>query len=288
MSRYRKVDPRIWNDAKFRSMTDNGKLAFLMLLTHPGMTALGGMRSTVPGLAEELGWTTEAFRQAFREALRKGMAKHDEKACLIVLPNFLRYNRPESPNVVKAWVESLDLLPECALKAELIEQVRDFAKGMSEAFAKALPEAFAKPMPYQEQEQEQEQEEQTLAQLPLTSGPVVVKAQTRNAIEAIYQQYPRKVAKKDALKAIGKAIAMLQASGRTEREAQEYLYRRAQAFAKSPAGQNGEYTPHPTTWFNRGSFDDDEREWQRPGDNGAADGRKPVPQLKFVKPGVMQ
>jgi hypothetical protein len=111
---------------------------------------------------------------------------------------------------------------------------------------------------------------------------------TRNPVEAIYQAYPRKIAKKDALKAIGKAIAMLESGGRTEREAQEYLYRRTQAFATSPAGRNGEYTPHPTTWFNRGSFDDDEQEWQRSGDNGAVNGRKLVPQLKFVKPGVMQ
>jgi hypothetical protein len=75
------------------------------------------------------------------------MAKHDGKACLMVLPNFLKYNRPESPNVVKAWGDSLDLLPECDLKTELITRVK--------AFAEALPEAFAKTMPYQEQEQEQ-------------------------------------------------------------------------------------------------------------------------------------
>jgi hypothetical protein len=158
MSRYRKVDPRIWNDAKFRALSDNGKLAFFMLLTHPNMTALGGMRTTVAGLAEELGWSTEAFREAFQEALRKGMAKHDEKACLVVLPNFLRYNKPESPNVIKAWANSLDLLPECPLKSELIERVKAFAEGMTKTFGEALPEAFAKAMPYQEQEQEQEKD----------------------------------------------------------------------------------------------------------------------------------
>src|ERR1700712_4610425 len=104
MARYRKVDSRIWNDAKFRELSDKGKLAFFMLLTHPSMTALGGMRTTISGLAEEIGWPPEAFREAFQEVSRKGMAKHDEKACLMVLPNFLRYNRPESPNVIRACV----------------------------------------------------------------------------------------------------------------------------------------------------------------------------------------
>ncbi|RTL48875.1 MAG: hypothetical protein EKK46_15120 [Rhodocyclaceae bacterium] len=161
MARYRKIDPRIWNDEKFRAMSDNGKLAFLFLLTHPHMTALGAMRATIAGLAEELGWGTEAFREAFAEALLKGMAEHDPKACLIALPNFIRYNSPESPNVVKAWVGALDLLPECMLKNRTITRAKAFAEALPEAFAKALPEAFAKGMPYQEQEQEQEQEKTT-------------------------------------------------------------------------------------------------------------------------------
>ena len=83
MARYRKVDSRIWNDAKFRALSDKGKLTFFMLLTHPNMTALGGMRTTISGLAEELGWPVEVFRDAFREALQKGMAKHDQRACLV-------------------------------------------------------------------------------------------------------------------------------------------------------------------------------------------------------------
>lgn len=157
MARYRKIDPRIWNDEKFRGLSDNGKLAFLFLLTHPHMTSLGAMRATVGGLAEELGWSSEAFREAFQEALSKAMAEHDSEARMIALPNFIRYNPPESPNVIKAWVGSLDLLPECMLKTRVVTRAKALAEGLGEAFAKALPEAFAKAMPYQEQEQKQEQ-----------------------------------------------------------------------------------------------------------------------------------
>lgn len=156
MSRYRKIDPRIWNDAKFSSLSDRAKLVFFMLLTHPNMTALGAMRATLSGLAEELGWEPEAFREAFREASQKGMAEHDQKACLVALPNFIKYNPPESPNVIKAWSSALDLLPECSLKTRVTARAKAFAESMTEGFAKALPEAFSKGMPYQEQEQEQE------------------------------------------------------------------------------------------------------------------------------------
>lgn len=160
MARYRKIDTRIWNDAKFSALSDDGKLLFFMLLTHPNMTALGAMRGTPEGLAAEQRWPAERLSKAFGEALSKGIAEHDETACLIALPNFIRYNPPESPNVVKAWESALDLLPECALKFVVIQRAKAFAEGMSKGFSKALPEVFgealSKSMPIQEQEQEQE------------------------------------------------------------------------------------------------------------------------------------
>lgn len=157
MSRYRKVDPRIWNDAKFRELSDSAKLVFFMLLTHPGMTSLGAMRSTIAGLAEELAWDQEAFRKAFGEVSDKGMVQHDPAACFVTIPNFIRYNPPESPNVIKAWVGSLDLLPECDLKNTVLLRAKAFVDGLTEAYAKAFDEAFAKAMPNQEQEQKQKQ-----------------------------------------------------------------------------------------------------------------------------------
>lgn len=167
MIRYRKISTRIWNDQKFMGMSDAGKLAFMFMLTHPHMTPIGGMRATLPGLGAELGWTAEAFREAFREACSKGMAEHDERAAFVVLPNFLKHNGPESPNVVKSWVGCLDDLPECDLKLSCIRNAISHLEGMSEAFRKALPEAFrealSKAMPNQKQKQEQIRERDTHA-----------------------------------------------------------------------------------------------------------------------------
>jgi uncharacterized protein YdaU (DUF1376 family) len=88
-------------------------------------------------------------------------------------------------------------------------------------------------------------------------------------VEAIYQAYPRKVGKQAALKAIDKAVEQVaKANGWPIRDAQEFLFERTQAYARSPAGNDGEYTPHPATWFNRGSYDDDPAEWRRNGDMG--------------------
>ena len=176
MAHYRKIDPRMWNDEKFRTLSTEGKLAFVLLLTHPHMTALGAMRATIPGLAAELGG--KGFAEAFREVFAKGLAKHDEKASCVYLPRFLKYNKPESPNVVKAWAHSIDLIPECHLKSELIQEVKGFAEALPEAFGKALPKAFAKAMPNQEQEQEQEQEE-IPPLIPPLGGKTVIRAERK-------------------------------------------------------------------------------------------------------------
>ena len=172
MAKYRKIDPRIWNDRKFRELSDDGQLAFLFVLTHPHMTMLGAMRASISGLAEEKGWTVERMRKALGEAFQKALLKVDSEASFLWAANFLRYNKPESPNVVKSWESALNLLPECELKDQLIQQVKGFAEGLGKGFQEALPEAFAKAMPNQEQEQEQEQEQKnTSCAEPSDDGP---------------------------------------------------------------------------------------------------------------------
>lgn len=155
MSHYRKIDVRVWNDARFMSLSMEGKLAWFMLLTHPMMTSLGAIRATPDGLASELSFGAEAFREAFREALwdifDKGMADYDPKANLIALPNFLKYNKPENPNVVKAWAGAAEMLPECELKDLTIQRsiafAGDLGKSFKEATQKAFPKAYGKASP---------------------------------------------------------------------------------------------------------------------------------------------
>lgn len=188
MSRYRKVDPRIWNDAKFRTLSNRGKLLFFMLLTHPGMTALGAMRGTPSGLAEELTWSPEAFREAFGEVLSRGMAEHDAEACLIALPNFIRYNLPESPNVIKAWVGALDLLPECDLKTAILHRAKAITEEMTEGFVKAFSEAFAQAMPNQKPKQKPKPKKDKAPPPPVPGGAF-------DRFWAAWPKHSRKVAK---------------------------------------------------------------------------------------------
>lgn len=173
MSFFRKIDVRIWNDAKFRALSHSGKLVFIMLLTYPGMTALGAMRATPEGLGAELKMNPEAFREAFGEVLRQGLAEHDEEASCVFVPNFVRYQAAESPNVVKAWAKHLEWIPECELKNRAVAVAQAFVEGYGEAFRKAFRESFGKTSPNQKAvSSKQEGGEPHFAQSALPSAPL--------------------------------------------------------------------------------------------------------------------
>jgi len=242
VSRYRKIDPRIWNDEKFRTMSPGGKLVFMFFLTHPNLTALGAMRGTIPGLAAELGWRGKDFKQAFEEVFVKGMVRHDPEAACFLIPNFLKYNRPESPNVVKAWSASLDLIPECGLKVELIQRAKAFAEALPEAFREALP----KSMPYQEQKQELEQEQEP--------PPVSPPRGTINGFEQFRTTYPKWVGTEKAEEAWKKA--------RKKATTEEILGGLARTMGYITR-DNGQYIPNPATWLNQGRWADEPTKTQK-------------------------
>ena len=147
MARFRKIDPRIWNDENFAALRDREKLVFFFLLTHPHMTSLGAFRCSIEGLAVELGMPTSTFRRAFRAIEELQMVEFCAKHHAAALPNFLRYNLPQSPNVVKSWGKAgesaFDLIPECAVKLYTVERVLEALSKMGPPFVRALPPSFA-------------------------------------------------------------------------------------------------------------------------------------------------
>jgi hypothetical protein len=117
-------------------------------------------------------------------------------------------------------------------------------------------------MANQKQDQEQEQEE-TLAFTALATVKVSMSA---DDVERVYTAYPRHVGRTKALEAIRKAVTHL-GTGKDVpamdcASALVFLRDAVMRYARSPAGNAGNYTPHAATWFNQARYFDDEREWQ--------------------------
>ena len=168
---YRKLETKISNDAKFRSLSDDAKLLFYSLFFHSNSTSLGAMKCSIPGTAAEMGWTEEKARKAFYELSGvqsgiiteiipdtnpekytkpsendfMGLIKFDEKACYLEFPNYLKYNKPQNTNVVKSWSRSWDLIPECEMKFQLYQRLKEYTEGLGQSYLKSFLESFPIP-----------------------------------------------------------------------------------------------------------------------------------------------
>lgn len=77
----------------------------------------------------------------------------------------------------------------------------------------------------------------------------------------IYSAYPRKVGRKAAINAIRSALRV-----KTPEQLLEAVKAYSEAVDRWPASERN-FVPHPATWFNRGSYDDDRSTWERTENN---------------------
>jgi DnaA N-terminal domain len=183
-NRYRKIEVRMWGDEKFRALTPPqpcGQALWVYLLTGPHTGPIPGLfRAGRAGIAEELGWSQEAFDKAFREASDLGMVEADWKARVVFVPKAIKCNAPQSPNVVTGWAGEWQLIPECELKRKAYEVLKSAVyqcgESFGKAFAKALGKASAKTSPKTSpnQEQEQEQDKNVCAAVSATPAETTV------------------------------------------------------------------------------------------------------------------
>ncbi|MGQ3002503.1 MAG: hypothetical protein ACT6UH_22360 [Hydrogenophaga sp.] len=246
--RYRKVEVRTWGDAKFRALSPIppcGQGLWLFLITGPHTGPIPGLfRAGRAAMAEELGWELDAFDEAFGEAFRQGMVEADFKARVMWVPNAIKHNKPESPNVVKSWAAEFNLIPECELKWSAFESLKASIYALGESYGKAFDETFSKPSgkplpktsPNQEQEQEQEQEKK-----PSASSPAKLPTCPTQDLIALYHEVLPELPQ-----------VRLASKGRTR------ALKKVWAFAlesKKPDGsRRAENTEQAMTWF-RGYFE---------------------------------
>lgn len=171
MARFKKIDVRIWNDAKFNALSSDAQLIFLYLLTSPQTTMLGAVPVDKHTVSRILKFDDIRYGIGYKQLSQYGMLEYDE-AGIFWIKNFLKYNPPENPKVVIYYASLLDLFPECPLLIKIAKSVLraceargdsyvnalhpEFKKLAKYDIAKGMPYGIAYPMAYQEQEQEQE------------------------------------------------------------------------------------------------------------------------------------
>ena len=95
--------------------------------------------------------------------------------------------------------------------------------------------------------------------MPLSSEEMAVQ---------IYNLYPRKVAKRAAIRAIAHALSRVHdgevnQQPMTWEDAHRFLITKTRQYADSPAGNRESFTPYPATFYNQSRYLDHEIEWYR-------------------------
>jgi hypothetical protein len=157
MSRYRKIDPRIWKDEKFTSVTNDEKLVVLYCLTAQS-NRIGLFLFSCAMAAEELDIPSQTFTKRFKNVCRTFKWEYDERHRVLYIPTWWKYNPPENKNNVIGNLKDIDDLPDSLLINKFKSNLEYLDETFYETFTQTLEKHYPKRSPSQEQEQEQEQE----------------------------------------------------------------------------------------------------------------------------------
>lgn len=197
MARYRKFDPRFWKDEKVRSLTLTEKAIASYCIT--GQCNRIGIFSFSPGEgAEDLDIKPGTFGEGFKKVVKVLRFGWDEKARVMYLPRWWKYNTPENPNVLKAYLSDLHEVP----NSPLIELFTKNLIYLPETFHITFAEGIAKAIGKQPPNQEIEIEIETEIEIELETSPLPPKGkESLNGFDQFWTLYPKKKAKAKAREA---------------------------------------------------------------------------------------
>lgn len=144
---YRRIAVCMWTDQKWcDELTDDGRLAWFMLLSHRRTNRLGVYCGSVRHMAEDWpgSWPVDRMAAAFAELKAAGMIRMDARGRIAWILNFLRYNPPHNPNIVRGWVQDAADIPEGAIRDAVMAEAEAETAALGTAFLKAFRESFPK------------------------------------------------------------------------------------------------------------------------------------------------
>lgn len=171
MRDYGKVQTSFWTSTTMRSLTDDGRMLALYLITSPHSTIAGVFRLPDGYVCEDLQWSAERVREGFLELFRKGFSNRCETTKWVWVCAHLEWNPPENPNQRKSAAKVAAGIPdECGWKPDFMRvcgPLLDLPPWSPPNACATLSKGFSN----QEQEQEQEQDSPSLRSGVATTAP---------------------------------------------------------------------------------------------------------------------
>lgn len=127
MRDYGKVHTSFWTSSNIHSLSDDGRMLALYLLTCPHGTISGVFRLPDGYACEDLQWTAEKVKTTLAELFNNGFATRCEVTKWVWVIKHFEWNPPENPNQRKAAAKMADQIPSsCSWKVDFIDKCGSF------------------------------------------------------------------------------------------------------------------------------------------------------------------
>lgn len=161
-AKFRKTDPRIWHDEKFRTLSTDEKLFALYCLTSSQTNRIGIFPLSIALAAEQTGYPCDTLGMGMARVFDTLKWRFEKASGVLFLPTWWKYNGSCGPKTMVGNMADLHDVPQTVLITEFMNE-RRYLTDDEFAVVRRVCQGYAKGMPYpfafgaQEQEQEQEQ-----------------------------------------------------------------------------------------------------------------------------------
>ncbi len=157
--RYYRVSTRFWDDEKSRAWPRDVKLLALYLLTCRHRTLEGIFVLPLSYVGEDLHWNGKKLSKLIAVLTENQFLRYDPETRVMLIRNALRYQAPESANVVTGAIRRIKDLPKSPLLEEFLalaklhcsrqggsEFPRKFYEELERALGQPLEQASPRPL----------------------------------------------------------------------------------------------------------------------------------------------
>ena len=128
MRDYGRIKTTFWESETIRPLAPTTKFVAAYLLTSPHSNAIGCFRLPVAYVVHDTGMDEPDLQAALVELRTVGFLKWCERTPWIWIPNYLKHNPPENPNVWRKCMKEMQSLPtELSARAAIAEQLCEIA-----------------------------------------------------------------------------------------------------------------------------------------------------------------
>ena len=144
---YTKIEEQFWKDNKIIKLSFRARYLMMYLLTSPHRNILCYYFLPKPYACFDLGFSEEEFDLAMGELIEAERVFYDEKANVVFVKNYLKYNQLENQNQVKSAVGKIIDIPENDLVDDFIKNLKSFNKAIYETLINGILKRFNKGLP---------------------------------------------------------------------------------------------------------------------------------------------